>query len=161
MIALRKTLPVAVAAILLGGCAAYHPVPLAELPVGGPVRVQLSREAYEALPQISDLPGQRYEGTLVRRSDAEVVLRIPIAPGNPLGQELNIPVSGIVVGEVRTVNKPRTMLAIALGAGVFVVAVMSTSHNGPQVAPIPDNTSRDEAFTGVLARALLFSIPVP
>ncbi len=160
MIALRKTLPVAVAAILLGGCAAYHPVPLAQLPVGGPVRVQVSNEAYQALPRISDLTGQRYEGTLVRRSDAEVVLHIPIAPGNPLGQNLHIPTNGILVGEIRTVSKPRTFLAVALGAGVFVAAIMSTTNHGPQVAPIPDNTSRDEAFTGAVGRALL-SFPVP
>lgn len=129
--------------------------------MGGPVRLQLSREAYAALPQISDLPGRQYAGTLVRRSDAEMVLHIPIAPGNPLGQELNIPVSGIVVGEVRTVSKVRTMLAAAVGVGVVVGAILSTNHSGPLVEPIPDNTDHEAAFSGSPGRALFFSIPVP
>ena len=156
-----KILPMAFTAFSLTACATYVPASVSELPIGGPVRIQVSRQAYTALPQISDLPGNWFAGTLLRRSDSELVVHVPIALGSPLGQDVNIPMSGVVVGEVRSVSRVRTALAIGLGLGIVTGVIMSSRHSGPLSEPLQDNHDPDAAFRGMIARALSLSIPLP
>ena len=67
---------------------------LGVLPVGGSVRVQVSQEgpvgSFQATSRVA-----RLSGVLVRKSDEEVVLRVPLAPGSEFGQELSIPTTSI------------------------------------------------------------------
>lgn len=152
---LLLTLPVAT------GCASYVATPLRDLPVGQPVRVSLTRQAYEALPRISDLPGTRYQGTLVRRSDAELVVHVPLAVGSPLGQDVVIPTEGITEAAIRKPSPARTTLVVAAGVAVVVGVVLSASHSGPlQDGPGGNPDTGEDPFTGRMGRSISFSFPL-
>ena len=132
----------------ISGCASYMATPVRDLPVGEAVRVSLTRQAYDALPRISDLPGTRYQGTLLRKTDAELVVRVPIAVGSPLGQDVIIPVSGVTEASIRKPSPARTSIVILAGVGLVVGVVLSANHGGHLQEALPDNTSHEESFRG-------------
>jgi hypothetical protein len=162
-----RTLPCLIAAVALSGCMSYIPMQPGELPVGEPVRIVLSRQAFADLPQISDRQGQRLEGTLVRRTDDQLVVHVPMYIGATLGQDLAIPQNGIVSSDLRVMSKGKTAL-VALGTfGVLAAAVIGSASGKEIVMNNPSEPDPgNEGFSGrgimsSLARVFTFSIAVP
>lgn len=156
------------AAVLLAGCMSYIPTDPSELPVGSKVRVQISRRAFAELPQISDRQGQSLEGSLVSRDDAGLTIHVPLAIGSNLGQDLTIPMEGVVGSELREVSKGRTLLAAAAGVAVVVGLVIGPVGSGAEGATLPGGPKEpppgdQDGFRGLgpFARILSFSIPIP
>ena len=157
-----------VGALYLSGCYSYVPTDLSELPVGRPIRVQLSRQAFADMPQISDRQGTRLEGTLVRRSDAGLTVNVPISIGSELGQELTFPAIGIVQSDLRVLSKAKSAAVVASAIALVVTVVAGTRTGKPIVAnnsdnPPPQNEGyefRGGARISPIARALSFSIPL-
>ena len=158
-----------VGALYLSGCYSYVPTELGELPVGKPVRVQLSRQAFADLPQISDRQGARLEGTLVRRSDADLTVHVPLSLGSEFGQELTLPRNGIIQSDVKVLNRTKSALLVAGGVLFLASAVVGTNTGKPIVGnpneyePPPsteDGFRAGGARVSPIARILSFSIPL-
>lgn len=151
-----------VAALLLTGCATYQATAYEDMEVGSSVRLQLSRQAFADLPQISDRTGRQFSGTVVSRTPQAVRIHVPLEMGSLLGQDIDVPSSGVVLAETRHVDKARTFLAVGAGVGVIVAALVGTNTGKQITANNPDEQPPgEEGFTGgPIARAILLSIPL-
>ena len=164
----RKSL-VLVGALYLSGCYAYIPTAVGELPVGKEVRVQLSRQAFADLPQISDRQGARLEGTLVRRNETALTIHVPLSIGSEYGQELTLPANGIIQSDVKLVSRAKSALVVLGGFAVFAVVLVG-SHTGKPIVAGNENPPApgegEGAFSGrgarvsPIARIVSFSIPL-
>ena len=155
----------ALALVCATGCSTYIPTEFEAMPVGGAIRVQLTKQAYDAVQLPSAIGRERYAGTLVRRDATQIVLHVPIEIGNPLGQDIVIPRAGIVLSENRVISRGRTTLAVGVGMGVLVGVVLSANHGGPLEQGLPDDIDHNQAFSGRMGggvlRQILFSLPAP
>jgi len=122
----RGVLPLLLACT--SGCFSYVRSEVQAVPVGERVRLHLSADGMTELRDLSSDAEPVVTGTLMRREAGEVVLRIseggayPYAA--PLGQDVRIPVGGIVQLEQRRLDPLRTGLmaggSVALGAAVLL-----------------------------------------
>ncbi|MGH7553515.1 MAG: hypothetical protein ACREMQ_10875 [Longimicrobiales bacterium] len=92
------------------------------MPEGNDVRLHLTRQGVAFLPEIPTQSGSRLTGTLVRKDDDQILVRVPMAVQQDglmtrtLGQEVSIPARDIVQVERRQFNRARTGVAAAGGA---------------------------------------------
>lgn len=136
---------VALAAVILCLTACYHYVPmeLGAVPEGEAVRVYLTREGIEALPQLPADP--ILSGTLVRRAADHVLLRVSVAERRAgfhttrIGQNVRIPAIEVVQLERRELDSVGTGLLLAgtvASAATVILLIMSDARRGTE-APLP------------------------
>ena len=155
-----KNLAIGVGALLLSGCFTYVPADLGVLPVGGSVRVQVGQEGPAGSFQATSREA-RLSGILVRKSDEEVVLRIPLAPGSEFGQEISIPTNSILRVETRQLDGARSVLMAAGSLGALSALLVLISRPGGKLSPGDGpNTDINESFTGGFGRTVIFRVPV-
>ncbi len=115
--------------IILAGCFTYIPTEVSAVPDGERVRVHVTREGQLDLPEVIDPLGPTVRGTLVRRAEDGIFLRVPVAIRrdgflqSDLGQNVAIPFREIVQIERRALSRSRTGLMVAGTAGVAAVIV--------------------------------------
>jgi hypothetical protein len=130
-----------------------------EVPIGRPVRVQLSRQAFADLPQISDQTGTRF---VTQRNATAMRIRVPISIGSPFGQEIDIPTDGILVCELRETSAIKSALAVGAGVAVVVSALVA-GGSGQPITPGNEEEGQNEGgedpFRGGARRSIGFSIP--
>lgn len=149
-------LPVAAMA-LLAGCFGYVPVEPGTVPEGADVRLHLTRQGVADLPEIPGQEGEVVAGTLLRRSDGQVQLRVPIRvrnqgfPTQEFSQEVGVPARDIVVVEERRLSRARTGLLVAGGLAAVVLAITSfddgRQDQSPQIPPPPEEGIRIPIFS--------------
>jgi hypothetical protein len=152
------------AAVLLGGCFSYRTVELVTVPEGEDVRLELTRRAVSTLPEIPKQSGSTLTGTLVRKDDEQIRVRVPIAVRQDglltrsLEQEVRIAAGDIVHIERREFNRVRTGVAVLSGAAAVAVLVGSFLASRP---PDPAVPSEEEEGSGIrLLRFLAFSFSI-
>jgi hypothetical protein len=158
----RTAVYVCTTVLLLNACFRYRPADLGAVPEGSRVRVQLTRQAFAALPEIPYQPGPRLAGTLVGRNGDELLVRVPITAdalnGGMLGQQVAIPASGIVELESRELDRTRTAIAIATGVAGVVALYVGFEKGKPFQSENPEQPEEEEGMTLGLTRLLQFSI---
>lgn len=133
-------------ALLVSGCFSYVPAEPTAVPVGGEVRLHLTRQAFAELPEIPQQTGSTLKGTLVRVEREQVLLRVPVAVQTvglvtrTLGQDLAIPTGHIARFEERELDRVRTGLTLA--SGVVAVGILIATVRGTR-SPASDRI-RDE-----------------
>jgi hypothetical protein len=159
-----KSVGIGTAVVCLSGCFSYRIAEPATVPEGADVRVHMTRLGFATLPEIPNESGPSLAGTLVRRTDDQILLRVPVATppgglGGTIGQEVVIPTRDVVRFERREFNASRTGLTAAGGLLTAVVLYLSFEKGNP---PNPDEPEppEEEGFTGRLARIVLFSIRI-
>jgi hypothetical protein len=160
----RKCVQVGAAVVLFSGCFSYVPAEPGTLPEGGRVRVQLTRQGFAALPEIPNQSGPRLAGTLVRRNDDQLRLRVPIkvdGPGPDFGQEVVIPAGAIVGFERRELSRSRTAIAIAGGLATAAALYIGFEKGRPFTRDESEQPQEEEpGIRAGLRRVLLLRIPI-
>lgn len=109
----------------LSGCYAYVPGRMETVEPGQSVRLRLSPEEAERLAAARRTDLRIMDGTVVRRSEGELLLDIPVGRFEPregtraLIQRVNVPLSEVRDVELRRRDNLRTGLAVG-GLGVAV-----------------------------------------
>jgi hypothetical protein len=141
--------------LVVSGCFSYVPADMGTVPEGNDVRLYLTRQGVAGLPEIPTQSGPRLTGTLVRKDNDQILLRVPVAVQQDglmtrtLGQDVRIPASDIVQLERRSFNRARTGFAVAGGAVAVVGLIAAFVKSQPQnVDPRPG----DEEGPGVHGR---------
>lgn len=148
----------AASVLFLTGCFSYVPASLETVPAGTDIRVYLTRQGLADLPEPLEQDGPFLTGTLVRREDERVFIRVPIAPRqegfytSTFGQDVSLATGEIVQLERRKLDRAGTALlvggtAAAAGAVIFLI-VEAFGEPGKPEPPEPE------------LRIPLFSIPV-
>ena len=134
------------------GCYSYVPADFETVPIGGGVRVFLSREGVARVRELGgdQIPGAAsdqpvIQGTLVRRTAAEFSVLVPVTSRqsgfqqNPLGQQITLPVADAVQVQRRQVSQLKTGLALAAStAGIaFVIVSIISGARQPEDEPPP------------------------
>jgi hypothetical protein len=105
------------------------------------------------------------DGTLVRGDRDQVVVRVPVAVQatgiltRSLGQDVTIPAVRISQLERRELNRPRTVLAAAIGGAALATVLFSFGQGVPD-PELPPRTEPDELRGGGWAFSLI-SIVAP
>jgi hypothetical protein len=124
---------IAASALLFTGCFSYVAAPLETVPAGTDVRVYVTRQALADLSELLDPGSPVVRGTLVRREDERVFIRVPVAPRqqgfyvSTVGQDVILPAGEIVQLERRRLDRTGTALLVggtAVSAAVVVVLIM-------------------------------------
>ena len=109
------------------------------------MRVEISRAGAISLPEVADVEGGALIGTLVRRLDDQIFLRVPTAIDmdgavtRTLGQDVSIATSDIVSVEERQLNRRRTALVVGGGLATLI-SLFVTFGDG---VPNPELPPRD------------------
>ncbi len=157
-IAICRQVAVAAPALILCGCFSYVPAPIETVPAGQDVRVYMSRRGMAELPEELEPNGPFLTGTLIRREEEHLFIRVPVARvqqgfhSTQIGQEISVPTGEIVQVQRRQFNRAGTGLlvvgtAASATAIVFLItkAFASREGNPPPIEEI---------------RIPLFSLPV-
>ena len=135
------------AALAASGCFAYLPSSPQEIAPGEGVRLRLS--AQEAM-RYADLrlPNPRVlEGTLVERSDSELMVEASIGASDPsrgtriLLQRVTVPVSGILDVEQRRLDTFKTGLLVGGGAAALTALVIHSAWGSGSEGEQPPDVS--------------------
>src|SRR5687767_3474052 len=109
MKALRASMSASV--MVLTGCYSYVQAPLETVQAGTDVRVYLTREGLADLPEVLEHNGPFLKGTLLRREDERVLVRVPIAARqdgfytSTVGQDVSVAAGQIVQLERRRLDR--------------------------------------------------------
>lgn len=129
------TLVAACVAVLSTGCFTYVPTEVGAVPPGDQVRLFLTREGVDAVNQggiedaLSAVSEPVLSGEFVRRTDADLFLRVPTVRRQvgfhtaQLGQDVRVPASEIVQIERQQLNKAGTGLLIG-GAAAAITGLI-------------------------------------
>src|SRR5918996_1748192 len=102
---------IAASVLVLTGCFSYVPAPLETVPAGSDIRVYVTRQAMADLTEVLEHDGPFLKGTLVRRDDERVFIRVPVAPRqqgfymSTVGQDVSLPAAEIVQLERRRLDR--------------------------------------------------------
>jgi hypothetical protein len=145
--------------MLLCGCFSYVPAQLETVPPGQDVRVYLTRQGLAELPEMPDQSEPFVTGTLVRREEQRVFMRVPVARiqqgfyQSEVGQDISFPAVEIVQLQQRKLNPVGTGFLIAgtAAATTALVFVIMDAFRGedPDDPPVVDEI-----------RIPFFSLPV-
>lgn len=149
---MRKRIFVGLILLVASGCYSYVPAELGVVPVGEGVRVYLSRAGVAKLSELAgdQIPGAGgdqpvVQGTLVRRTDSEFSLLVPVASRqvgflqSNLGQQITFPVGDAVQVQLRKVSSVKTGLAlVGSTAGIAYVIVAIVQGARQPTNPNPD-----------------------
>ena len=161
---LRALLKVAVATnlvILLAGCFNYVPTDFTTVPVGEDVRLTVTRQNVPDLSEVTleNDPVPVLEGTLERRQDGSLIVRIPVgrrADGFhsvALGQEIRVPPDAIISAELRVLDGFKTAgMIVGTIAGATTLLLLGMDAMNDQ-APLPQPDPPD-------LQLKLISIPI-
>lgn len=113
----------------LSGCFAYNATELGDIRPGDDVRVRLSAAQFDELEE--HLPGQDrvVEGDVVEAGSESILLEVPVSTTSDgmrmrsLSQRFEIPASGIVEVEHRTLDRRRTWFVGSLAALVTGIVI--------------------------------------
>jgi hypothetical protein len=115
--------------LFLTGCFSYVAAPIETVPAGTDIRVYLTRQALADLPEPLEQDGPVLEGTLVRREDERVFIRVPIAVrqegfhASTVGQDVSLSAGEIVQLERRRLDRAGTALLVG-GTAASAAAVI-------------------------------------
>jgi len=149
------------ATLAASGCFAYLPSSPQEIAPGEGVRLRLS--AQEAM-RYADLrlPNPRVlEGTLVERSDSELMVEASIGTSDPargsriLLQRVTVPVSGILDVEQRRLDRVKTGFLVGGGAAVLTALVIHSAWGSGSESQHPPDISEARRIP-----LLRFAIPL-
>ena len=140
---------VACGLLALTGCYVYVPAEVQTVPPGENVRLRVSRGALAELAEV--VPGGEpvVRGTLVRREQDRLFVRVPITTrrvgfmNQPITQDVGIAAGEILEMELRRKSNGRTALFVA-GTGVVAAAVIGTIVTGDRDRVIRDDGPPDE-----------------
>ena len=147
--------------LVLTGCFNYVPTDFTTVPVGEDVRLTVTRER---VPDLSELTLQDeavpvLEGTLERREDTSLIVRIPVGSRTDgfhsvaLGQAIRVPPDAIISAELRVLDGFKTAGIIAgMIAGATTLLLLGMDAMSDQ-APLPQPDPPD-------FRMRLISIPI-
>ena len=147
--------------LVLAGCFNYVPTDFTTVPVGEDIRLVVNRERVPDLSELTlqDDPAPTLQGTLERREDASLIVRIPVgrrAEGFhsvALGQAIHVHPDAIISAELRVLDGFKTagVLAGTVAGGVTLLLLgMEAINDQP---PIPGEDPPDLQLT-------LISIPI-
>jgi hypothetical protein len=136
---------------LLGvtGCYVYVPAEVQTVPAGENVRLRVSRGALAELVEVMPTGEPVVRGTLVRREQGRLFVRVPVATrqqgfmSQPITQDVGIAAGEILEMELRRRSSGRTALFVA-GTGVVAAAVIGTIVAGDRDRVIRDDGPPDE-----------------
>ena len=147
--------------LVLAGCFNYVPTDFTTVPVGEDIRLVVNRERVPDLSELTlqDDPAPTLQGTLERREDASLIVRIPVgrrAEGFhsvALGQAIQVHPDAIISAELRVLDGFKTagVLAGTVAGGVTLRLLGMEAINDQ--APIPGEDPPDLQLT-------LISIPI-
>tara|TARA_Y100001960_G_C14352874_1_gene670424 strand:- start:121 stop:615 length:495 start_codon:yes stop_codon:yes gene_type:complete len=161
---LRALLKVAVATnlvIVLAGCFNYVPTDFTTVPVGEDVRLTVTRQSVPDLSEVTleNDPVPVLEGTLERRQDGSLIVRIPVgrrADGFhsvALGQAIRVPPDAIISAELRVLDGFKTAgMIVGTIAGATTLLLLGMDAMNDQ-APLPQPDPPD-------LQLKLISIPI-
>lgn len=140
-----KSVPVTMAALFASGCFSYRALEVGAVPEGDAVRLHLTGQGLVDLPELPVQGGSALKGTLMRWDDEQLLVRVRIAEQQDglltrdLGRDVAIPASRIARLERRELNRFRTGLAVAGGAGIVAVLLrmFSDVHSEGDADPMP------------------------
>lgn len=125
----RSWMPLITIALVTSGCYTFTPTTIAEVAPGQEVRLRIDAPT-AALLQDVRLPGPRLlDGTFLRRSADVVVVEASVGTASDLRgarvlvQEVDVPLSGIAMVEIKTLDRLRTG-ALVVGGGAAVLAAL-------------------------------------
>jgi hypothetical protein len=131
--------------LVLAGCFNYVPTDFTTVPVGEDVRLVVTRERVPDLSELTlqDDPAPTLQGTLERREDASLIVRIPVgrrAEGFhsvSLGQAIRVPPDAILSAELRVLDGFKTTgIMVGLVAGATTLLLLGMDAMSDQ-APLP------------------------
>ena len=147
--------------LVLAGCFNYVPTDFTTVPVGEDIRLVVNRERVPDLSELTlqDDPAPTLQGTLERREDASLIVRIPVgrrAEGFhnvALGQAIQVHPDAIISAELRVLDGFNTAGIIAgMIAGATTLLLLGMDAMSDQ-APLPQPDPPD-------FRMRLISIPI-
>ena len=147
--------------LLLAGCFNYVPTDFTTVPVGEDIRLIVSRERVPDLGELTlqDDPAPVLEGTLERREDTSLIVRIPVGRRTDgfhsvaLGQAIHVHPDAIISTELRVLDGFKTTGIIAgMIAGATTLLLLGMDAMSDQ-APLPQPDPPD-------FRMRLISIPI-
>jgi len=147
--------------LVLAGCFNYVPTDFTTVPVGEDIRLVVNRERVPDLSELTlqDDPAPTLQGTLERREDASLIVRIPVgrrAEGFhsvALGQAIQVHPDAIISAELRVLDGFKTAGIIAgMIAGATTLLLLGMDAMSDQ-APLPQPDPPD-------FRMRLISIPI-
>jgi hypothetical protein len=134
--------------LVLAGCFNYVPTNFTTVPVGEDIRLVVNRERVPDLSELTlqDDPSPTLQGTLERREDASLIVRIPVgrrAEGFhsvALGQAIRIPPDAIISAELRVLDGFKTagVLAGTVAGGVALLLLGMDAMSDQAPLPQPD-----------------------
>lgn len=134
--------------LVLAGCFNYVPTDFTTVPVGEDIRLIVSRERVPDLSELTlqDDPAPVLEGTLERREDASLIVRIPVgrrAEGFhsvALGQAIHVPPDAIISAELRVLDGFKTagIIAGTIAGGVTLLLLGMDAISDQAPLPQPD-----------------------
>ena len=147
--------------LVFAGCIKYVPTDFAAVPVGEDLRLVVNRERVVDLSELpaQDNPVPILQGTLIRREDASLVMRIPTGIREDgfhtmtMGQSIRVPADAIISAELKVLDGPKTagVLAGTVAGAVLLLFLGMEAIN--EQAPIPEPDLVD-------FRMNLISIPI-
>lgn len=111
------------------GCFKYIPTELEALPPEQNVRVYVSRSVVENLQEVTEFDEPIVRGRFVRHDEDEIFLWVPVGArqvgfhNTQLGQDVRIPLDGVVQLERREVDRLGTGALVAGGIGTAAVVL--------------------------------------
>lgn len=145
--------------LILGGCFSYVTAPVDTVPVGEEVRVFVSRQALQELPDLPNGDTPILAGKLTRRDNERLFISVPVARRqegffvSQIGQEVGVRSSEIVQLEMRKLNRTNTALFVG-GIGIAAAGVVYAIMEAAGWRDNPDPPVIEEF------RIPLFSIPI-
>ncbi len=158
------TLAAIVALSTTTGCFNYVPTEIGAVPPGGSVRLYLTRAGVEAVNQggaeeaLSTVFEPVLAGEFVRRTDAELFVRVPTVRRQvgfhsaQLGQNIRVPAGEVVQVERRELSRARTGLLVGGSAAAItglIVFILNDARQPDVVTPPfdPVEDRRRRVFT--------------
>ena len=147
--------------LLLAGCFNYVPTDFTTVPVGEDIRLIVSRERVPDLGELTlqDDPAPVLEGTLERREDTSLIVRIPVGRRTDglhsvaLGQAIHVHPDAIISAELRVLDGFKTTgIITGMIAGATTLLLLGMDAMSDQ-APLPQPDPPD-------FRMRLISIPI-
>jgi hypothetical protein len=141
-------------------------VELGALPPGEEVRIELTRVGFAQLPELPNQAGPDLDGTIVRRDQSRLFLRVPVnvrldgIVTQTVQQELAIPTTDIVLMERRVLSRTRTGLSIGSGLATLGVIFLSFRDSGDENPELPERRPEEEAGVGFGRPSARISIPI-
>ena len=137
-------------AILSAGCFSYIPTEIGAVPPGESVRLFLTREGVDAVNQggaeeaLSAILDPVLSGEFVRRTDADLFLRVPTVRRQvgfhsaQLGQDVRVPTSEIVQIERQQLSKAKTGLLVGGAAAAITGLIRFILNDARQATDTPE-----------------------